>query len=65
MTFPSHRKEDIEAKYYADGEDAFAMRRDLSHIAEQIEREKQEQRQKARSSTTKALPAPSNSGGST
>lgn len=36
-------KEDVEAKYYADGEDAFAMKRDLSSIAEQIAREKRDE----------------------
>ena len=36
------RKEDIEPKYYADGEDAFAMKRDLSFLAENIQREKRE-----------------------
>ena len=48
---PSCSKEDVEAKYYADGEDAFAMRRDLNTLAEQVERERQSQRRKA-------LPAP-------
>lgn len=38
----SPSKEDIEAKYYADGEDAFAMKRDLTGMAEQITKEKRE-----------------------
>lgn len=40
------KKEDVEAKYYADGEDAFAMRRDLSGLAEQLEREAKARKQK-------------------
>lgn len=54
----SCRKEDVEAKYYADGEDAFAMRRELSALAEQVERERQSQRRKA-------LPAPTPTDSST
>ena len=34
------RINDIEEKYYADGEDAYAMNRDLSGIAELVRREK-------------------------
>jgi len=30
----------VEEKYYADGEDAYAMNRDLSGIAELVRREK-------------------------
>lgn len=52
------KKEDVEAKYYADGEDAFAMRRELSALAEQVERERQSQRRKA-------LPAPTPTDSST
>lgn len=33
----------MEAKYYADGEDAFAMKRDLSNVAEMIAREKRDE----------------------
>ena len=40
------RKEDVESKYYADGEDAFAMRRDLTGVAEQLEREAKARKQK-------------------
>ena len=36
----------MESKYYADGEDAFAMRRDLSGVAEQLEREAKARKQK-------------------
>lgn len=36
----SNRINDIEEKYYADGEDAYAMNRDLSSIAELVRREK-------------------------
>jgi peptide alpha-N-acetyltransferase len=38
---------DIEKKYYADGEDAFAMKRDLKVIAKQIEQERKERKKKA------------------
>ena len=31
-----YSKDDIEAKYYADGEDAFAMRRDLTGVIQRI-----------------------------
>ena len=46
------RKEDVEAKYYADGEDAFAMKRDLTPTAEALkteveQRRKRHQREKA------------------
>jgi len=30
------RVSEIEPKYYADGEDAYAMRRDLSEFAEKV-----------------------------
>lgn len=36
----SNRINDIEEKYYADGEDAYAMNRDLSSVAELVRREK-------------------------
>ena len=42
----AHRKEDIEAKYYADGEDAYAMKRSLTSLAEQIEKEKEAQKRR-------------------
>lgn len=35
------RKEDVEARYYADGEDAYAMRRDLAYVKEEIRKEKE------------------------
>ena len=35
-----NRINDIEEKYYADGEDAYAMNRDLSGVAELVRREK-------------------------
>lgn len=46
----------MEAKYYADGEDAFAMKRDLTGLAEKLEKEKQEMRQRvaARAKATAA-----------
>ena len=31
-----YRVSEIEPKYYADGEDAYAMRRDLSEFAEKV-----------------------------
>ncbi len=33
------RKDDIESKYYADGEDAFAMSKDLTPLAERLAEE--------------------------
>lgn len=48
------RKEDIEAKYYADGEDAFAMRRDLTAMGEQMERERKSRVQAGRTTTKQA-----------
>lgn len=42
----NNRKEDVESKYYADGEDAFAMKRDLTGLAEQLERETKARKQK-------------------
>ena len=35
-----NRKDDIEAKYYADGEDAFAMRRELTGVVQRINPDK-------------------------
>ena len=40
LFFCFKRKDDIESKYYADGEDAFAMSRDLTPMAKHIEEEK-------------------------
>ena len=37
----------MEAKYYADGEDAFAMRRNLGHIREKIKEEEEEEKRQA------------------
>lgn len=31
-----HRISEIEPKYYADGEDAYAMKRDLAHMADEV-----------------------------
>jgi hypothetical protein len=45
--FHCNRISDIEKKYYADGEDAFAMKRDLKVIAKQIEQERKERKKKA------------------
>ena len=49
----------MESKYYADGEDAFAMKRDLSGLAEQLEREAKARKQKmaslASTTTTETL----------
>lgn len=59
---PLYRKEDIEAKYYADGEDAFAMRRELTSLAEQLEREAKARKQKLAAITAEAAktdPSPS------
>ncbi|CAI8030034.1 N-alpha-acetyltransferase 11 [Geodia barretti] len=46
------KREDVESKYYADGEDAFAMKRDLSGLAEQLEREAKARKQKMASLVT-------------
>jgi N-alpha-acetyltransferase 10/11 len=35
MVFPINRISEIEPKYYADGEDAYAMKRDLVQFAQQ------------------------------
>lgn len=32
----SHRISEVEPKYYADGEDAYAMKRDLAHMADEV-----------------------------
>jgi len=37
------KNESIEAKYYADGEDAYSMKLDLNFIKEQIEEEEEEE----------------------
>ena len=34
----SHRISEVEPKYYADGEDAYAMKRDLAHMADEVTR---------------------------
>ncbi|KAG5928386.1 hypothetical protein E4U42_000779 [Claviceps africana] len=39
------KNEKTESKYYADGEDAFCMRLDLSGIRAQIDRDEQQQQQ--------------------
>jgi len=36
MQFMVNRISEIEPKYYADGEDAYAMRRDLSEFADKV-----------------------------
>jgi hypothetical protein len=33
---------EVEKKYYADGEDAYSMKRELSDLIEQFEREKEQ-----------------------
>lgn len=38
----SFKDEGIEAKYYADGEDAYSMRQDLSSLKEKIQGETEE-----------------------
>ena len=42
------RKEDVEPRYYADGEDAYAMKRDLSYVEDLIKKEKEASIQRAR-----------------
>ena len=51
------KKEDIEAKYYADGEDAYAMKRSLTGLAEQIEKEKEAQKRRLISSQASSKPS--------
>lgn len=41
-TILKFKKDDVEAKYYADGEDAFAMSKDLTSLAGRIAAEKKE-----------------------
>ena len=53
------RREDVESKYYADGEDAFAMKRDLSGLAELLEREAKSRKQKMASLATADSAKPS------
>ena len=36
ISFLFHRISEIEPKYYADGEDAYAMKRDLAHMADEV-----------------------------
>lgn len=36
----------MESKYYADGEDAFAMKRDLIPIAEAMKKEEEERKKR-------------------
>lgn len=31
-----YRISEVEPKYYADGEDAYAMKRDLAHMADEV-----------------------------
>ena len=45
------RKEEVEARYYADGEDAYAMKRDLGYVQEEIRKEKEASAKRARKST--------------
>lgn len=49
----------MESKYYADGEDAFAMKRDLSGLAELLEREAKSRKQKMASLATADSAKPS------
>ena len=42
------RKEDVEPRYYADGEDAYAMKRDLAYVEDLIKKEKEASVQRAR-----------------
>ena len=42
------RTDEVEARYYADGEDAYAMRRDLMYIHDEIRSEKEAIARKAK-----------------
>lgn len=39
MLVLSHRISEVEPKYYADGEDAYAMKRDLTQMADEVSRD--------------------------
>ena len=41
----------MEARYYADGEDAYAMKRDLSYVLDEIRKEKEASAKRAKKST--------------
>ena len=41
----------MEARYYADGEDAYAMRRDLDYVKEEIRKEKEASIKRAKKNT--------------
>ena len=40
LLYPLLRMMEVESKYYADGEDAFAMRKDLTELAKKYKEEK-------------------------
>lgn len=58
------RKEEVESKYYADGEDAFAMKRDLVPVAEALKQEEEHRKkrqQKERAPAESQIASPWNS----
>lgn len=46
--FLHSRREDVEAKYYADGEDAYAMKRSLTSLAETLKKKEEARRRRSR-----------------
>lgn len=42
------RREDVESKYYADGEDAYAMKRSLTALAEVVKKEDEARKRRSR-----------------
>ncbi len=46
------RREEVEAKYYADGEDAYAMKRSLTTLADTIKRETELRKRRAKEQHT-------------
>lgn len=55
----THRISEVEPKYYADGEDAYAMKRDLTQMAEEVrvQRPGPESPQLKKSKTSRRGPA--------
>ena len=55
------RKEDVESKYYADGEDAFAMKRDLVPIADALKAEEEQRKKRQQKAIADSQASSSNS----
>ncbi len=48
----SCRREEVEAKYYADGEDAYAMKRSLTTLADTVKRETELKKRRSKEQQT-------------